>query len=378
MALTVLLFVASLAAAPWMRAQAPTRIVGTVTAVSGNTLTVRTDAGDVHQLEVPATAVLRQIAPGQRTLADAVAIQLSSLSNGDRVLVKLDPNAPAGTSQALEIIAVKQTALAQQQEQEREDWQQNGVGGLVKSVDPQTGVIVLTSGAGPMATTITVHTTPATVLKRYAPASVRYDLAKPAPITDIHPGDQLRARGVKNAGDTEIDAKEVVSGSFRNISGTVTSLDVANSTLVVKDLAKKQQVKVHITPDTQMHQLPERMAAMLAAILKGGGNGHGRLGGNGPSGNGDAAGYRRGGEPRRGPGGDLQQILVRAPSIQLADLKKGDAVMLIATEGDTEVTAITLLAGVEQLLEAPASQDLLSNWSMDTSGGAAQAGAGTQ
>jgi len=40
-------------------------------------------------------------------------------------------------------------------------------------------------------------------------------------------------------------------------------------------------------------------------------------------------------------------------------------VMVVSTEGATEVTAITLLAGVEPLLEAPAaSRDLLANWSV--------------
>jgi hypothetical protein len=68
-------------------------------------------------------------------------------------------------------------------------------------------------------------------------------------------------------------------------------------------------------------------------------------------------------------------MLNRLPPIKLADLKKGDAVMLVSTDGDTEVTAITLLAGVEPLLEAPAaSQSLLNNWSMG-SGGAAEAAA---
>jgi len=58
-------------------------------------------------------------------------------------------------------------------------------------------------------------------------------------------------------------------------------------------------------------------------------------------------------------------MLDRAPAIQFADLKKDDAVMLVATDGATGVTAITLLAGVEPLLEAPAaSQNLLNNWSI--------------
>jgi hypothetical protein len=72
-----------------------------------------------------------------------------------------------------------------------------------------------------------------------------------------------------------------------------------------------------------------------------------------------------------GAAGDPQQMLNRSPIIQIADLKKGDAVMLVATDGATEVTAITLIAGVEPLLQAPeASQSLLSNWSMGGSGGA--------
>jgi hypothetical protein len=70
-------------------------------------------------------------------------------------------------------------------------------------------------------------------------------------------------------------------------------------------------------------------------------------------------------------------MLSRAPAIQLGDLQKGEAVMLVATDGTAnEVTAITLLAGVEPLLEAPAaSQNLLSNWSMNGGAGAAEAAA---
>jgi hypothetical protein len=67
-------------------------------------------------------------------------------------------------------------------------------------------------------------------------------------------------------------------------------------------------------------------------------------------------------------------MLSRAPAIKLADLNKGEAVMLVSTEGATEVTAITLLAGVEPLLEAPAaSQSLLNNWSMGSGGAEAAA-----
>ncbi len=350
------------------------RFLGTITAITGDTLTVKTDAGEVHQVEVPSSASLKRIAPGQKDLSTAATIQFSDLSSGDRVLVRLDPNATGSTPQALQIVAIKQADVAQKQQQEQADWQRNGVGGLVKSVDPSSGVVVISSGAGPAARTVTIHVSKATILKRYAPASVQFDQAQPAPIDAIHVGDQLRARGQKNADGTSVDAAEVVSGSFRSISGTVTAIDTAASTLAVKDLATKKTVTIHITPQVEMHRLPDMMAKMIAARLKGGsaaGSGAGgagqAAGGSGQQWSGQrGTGASAGGGQARG--GDMEQILSRAPAIQLGDLQKGEAVMLVSTEGTSEVTAIKLMAGVEPLLEAPASQDLLSNWSMGSGG----------
>ena len=350
---------------------APSKFVGTITDIGGNTLTVKTDGDGDRKVEVPATAVLKRIAPGQKDLSTADAIQFTDLAVGDRVLVKLDPGSPASTPQALQIVAVKQADVALKQQKDREDWQRQGVGGLVKSVDSAAGVIVLTSGSGATAKTITVRTTKATMLKRYAPASVRYDAALPAPIDAIHAGDQLRARGAKNADGTEIAAEEVISGTFRNISGAISSVDAASSTLAIKDLATKKQVTIHITSDAQMRRLPDMMARMLAIRLQGA---VGAQSGNAQpaTGSGQRSGSGQGG----GGGGDPQQMLNRAPAIQLADLKKGDAIMVVSTDGATEVTAITLLAGVEPLLEAPAaSQSLLNNWSMNSGSGAADAAA---
>jgi hypothetical protein len=384
-----MLLITAVFALPLAWAQAPARFIGTVTAIKGDTLSVKTDAGQSYDVQVPSAAVLKRIAPGEKDLSKAETIQFSDLAVGDRTLVKLDPASAAGAAQAQQIIAIKQADVAQKQQKDREDWQRNGVGGLVKSVDAASGVITLTTGAGAATKTVTVHTTKATMLKRYAPASVNYDAATAAPIDAIHPGDQLRARGTKDATGTNIDATEVVSGTFRNLSGLISSVDASASTLTLKDLATKKQITVHITPQVQMRRLPERMATMLAARLKGGSSGGGQWSGGGsqsggaPRGGGQQGGERPagGGPPGAGAaggggggqwsgGGDPQQMLNRAPTIQLADLKKGDAVMLVATDGTTDVTAITLVAGVEPLLEAPEASSLLSNWSMGGSGGA--------
>jgi hypothetical protein len=372
-----LLFLVALAAAcNTLNAQAPARFVGTVTTVSGNSLTVKTDAGDTKQVEVPASAVLKRLEPGQKDLSAAATIQLTDLAVGDRVLVKLDPNSAA--PQALQIVAMKKTDIAQRQQKEQEEWQRNGTGGLVKSVDASSGVVQLTTGAGPTAKTVTVHIGKDTVLKRYASNSIRFADAQPAPLDAIHPGDQFQVLGQKNTDGTEIAAAQVVSGSFRNVSGLVVAVDTASSTLTVKDLATKKNVTVHVSADSEMRRLPDVMAKMIAARLKGGTpaaasgatttaarpQGGGAFGQNGGMGAGQ--GHRAGG---------MSQVLDRAPAVQLGDLKKGDAVMLVSTEGANDVTAIKLLAGVEPLLESPdASRNLLANWSMGSGGGGEDAG----
>jgi hypothetical protein len=374
---SAVLFTAFLVCAPHVDSQAATRLVGAVTAINGATITVKPDTGDARQIDVPSTASIRRVAPGQKDLSSAETIQFGDLAVGDRVLIRLDPDAPGPNGEALQIVAVKQADVALKQQKDREDWQRNGVGGLVKSVDPADGVITVSSGAGTTAKTIAVHIAKNTMLKRYAPASVSYEAAQPAPIDAIHAGDQLRARGDKNADGTQIDAQEVISGTFRNVSGAIGSIDATNSTFTLKDLATKKPVTVHIMDSAQMRRLPEMVARVLAVRLTGTSQlaGGAMGGGAQPAG---AGGTQRGGQWAGGGqgGGDPNQMLNRLPPIKLADLKKGDAVMLVSTDGTTDVTAITLLAGVEPLLEAPAaSQNLLNNWSMGSGSGAAEAAA---
>ncbi|MFZ0306123.1 MAG: DUF5666 domain-containing protein, partial [Terracidiphilus sp.] len=266
--ITGLLALAALLVAPLVCAQqaASARFLGAITSINGDTLTVKTAQGDTRQVQVPSNAILKRVEPGQTNLSAAVDMQFTDLAVGDRVLVNLDPNSTGAVPAALRVVAIKAADVQKKQQDEAAAWQR-GVGGLVKSVDASSGVILVSTGAGSTAQTVTVKTTPATILKRYAPGSVRFDEAMTAPITAIQPGDQLRARGQKT--EDTLTADEVVSGGFRNISGTITSIDPANSTLVVKDLVTKKQVTIHMGAETQMRRLPDRMAQFIAMRLKG-------------------------------------------------------------------------------------------------------------
>jgi hypothetical protein len=82
----------------------------------------------------------------------------------------------------------------------------------------------------------------------------------------------------------------------------------------------------------------------------------------------------------RTAGGDLSQLVSRLPNKTIADLKVGDAVMIVASQSDpgsSTVTAVTLLSGVEPILAAtPGAPSMtLSPWNI---GGDAPEGGGGQ
>jgi len=372
---------------------AATRAVGTITAISGSSVTLKTDAGPNITFQVQDETKIVRTEPGQKDLKNATPIHLSDLQVGDRILVLAKPSADGNSLIAGAVVAMKHSDVEAKQEQERQDWQKRGIGGLVGASDPATGTITITAGAGPTKRTIAIHTSSSTVFRRYAPDSVKFDDAKPSSLSEIKPGDQVRARGNRSADGTEFAAEEVVSGAFRNIAGTIDSIDAGAGTITVKDLLSKKPVVVKISADSQVRKLPQPMAMMIAMRLKGGGP-NGPAGAGNPSGsgapqtaspNGGQSGAG-GGQARGGMGGrpagapDFQQMLSRMPPASISELQKGDAVMIVSTEGTDSgaVTAITLLAGVEPLLEASpsgAQAMMLSPWSLGGGGGGEDTGA---
>jgi len=287
-------------------------------------------------------------------------------------------------------------------DQIRQDWQKRGLGGLVSGVDAATGTVTISVTGFGGKKTVAVHASKSTVVRRYAPDSTRFEDAKSSVLAQIQPGDQLRARGERSADGTEFTADEIVTGSFRNLAGTVNSVDPSAGTLTIQDVLSKKPVQVKITSDSQLHQLPAEMAQRIAARVKAamaaamppgtpgaatapassGQNAQGGAPASSPSGGTGAGGTGggMGGGMRAGGSPDFQQMLSRMPAVTLADLHKGDAIMVVATQGSPSnaSTAITLLSGVEPILQAAPNGSqamMLTPWSL---GGAPGGDAGSQ
>ena len=74
---------------------------------------------------------------------------------------------------------------------------------------------------------------------------------------------------------------------------------------------------------------------------------------------------------RRSAGADLSQMITRFPAVTLADLHKGDAVMIVASQATPDsstATALTVLTGVDPILTANPNGGM--DLSMSLGGGA--------
>lgn len=351
------------------------RAVGAVKAISGSSVALQTDAGVEMTVTIQPTTRLLRMEPGQTDLKSAAAIQLSDVQVGDRLLVAGAPSADGKSIAATTAVLMKKSDVAEKQQQDREAWQKNGVGGVVKSIDAAAGTMTLSTGTL-ASNLITIHVSKDTIIRRYAPNSVKFDDAKPGTLDEIKVGDQLRARGTKSEDGKELTAAEIVSGTFRSIPATVISTDAASDSITVTDLVTKRPVTLKVGPDSQMHQLPAMFAQRIAMRLKGGAAGATADGSQGapatpahPPGSGGQPQGGAGSGQRAGGAPDFQQMLNRMPSVSLSDLQKGSALMIVATEGtaDAPSEVIILLSGVEPILTAASPRQastILSPWNL--------------
>lgn len=350
------------------------RLIGEVTAVdaSAKSLTVRADTGETVNVSADEKTVVKRLPPGETSLDQIPAGTFADVHVGDRVLA-----AGVGTSGgvARQLILTTRAAAAGAG---RDDGRR--LLGRVVSVDASKKLIVVqTRGREGAAETVNVDASGAARVLHYAPDSSRVADAQPATFAEIRVGDQLRATGERAAGGATFRAEEVIAGSFARVAGQVVSVDAARNELTLKNEQTGQTFKVsvgqrttlrRVTPEfikTVEERAAQRREQREARRAEGGAQsgdsnggarggrreGEGREGaargegGGGREGRGrrGEGGWRGGGGGGFGGGGG--QMFDNLPAITLAELKKGDGVMVTATPGAdaSTFTAVSIVTG---------------------------------
>jgi len=356
----------------------PNRVLGDVTAIDpaalNITLKVDGSSAPVNVVLNAATVYYRvnsdalaRAAKGTITPADMTKISLADVGVGNRLVVLGKVSDDQKTVPARVVIVATKEDIAQKHELDRAEWQRRGILGTVTAVNPATKEITVSAATPEGMKPMVVEAAGEKVLfRRYAPDSVKFADAKSSSFAEVKIGDRLRALGEKSADGARFTPEEIVSGSFRQLVGTVTAVDAAANQIKIKTQDNKA-LTIIVNSDSNLRRLPPMMAQFMAQRAAGGGaNGGGRPGGAGgppqtaggaPGAEGARGGGGGGGQRRMGGGGrgfDPQEMLERMPQTTLAELKPGDMIVVSSTAGadPTRLTAIALVAGIDAIINA--------------------------
>lgn len=341
----------------------PSVVTGDVVSVIEGKIVLKTKDGDLDVV-LTTTTEFKKVPPDNPVLKAAVASALSDISAGDKLLVTGVFPDDKKSLPARSVYLMSKSEIAQKQAKENERWATRGISGRVSAVNTAANQVSIEVRGLMNSTSVIVSAKSDAKFKRYAPNSVKYSEAVESSISEIKPGDMVRAVGERGADGTTFAAEEILTGSFQTVAGTVKTVDADKGEIVVTNVGTNKDSIIKVSSTSILKRFPEEMATRMAQFA-GGGAPNGGQGGIRPAGGTPAGGHAPGqgaGGPGRGMGGGarggIDDMFERFPVIAITDLKPGDVIAVSSTKnGDAQnVTAIKLLAGVEPFLRAAQAQ----------------------
>lgn len=358
----------------------PNGAIGEVKVIdaAGHQLIIKTEAGSLVTVTVNDATTYMRLAPGEKTLTNATKIAFTDVGEGDRIWARGKVSDDHKAVPARALIVMNKADIAKKQEAERAEWKRRGLLGIITAVKPETKEITISSRTLAGQQSVIIPVSDKVEMRRYAPDSIKFADAKPAEFAEIKVGDQLRALGERSADGLSFTPEKVVTGSFRNVAGVVTAIDVATGEVKINDLTTKQPLTIVVKQDAVLRRFPSaaEMGGMMSMMGRGGpgANGANGPGGQAPAGQGARPNSGQGGPPEAGrPGGaagggpgmggrgggmNIQDMLERLPTIAIADVKVGDTIIVSSTKGadPTRLTAISVISGADTLLSMMAAR----------------------
>ncbi|HEX3559106.1 MAG TPA: hypothetical protein VHU19_07875 [Pyrinomonadaceae bacterium] len=318
------------------------RIVGEVITVDAETgrVTIRTDAGEAVTLTTDDKTAYLRLPPGETAIERAVRATRADVRVGDRVLA---PGVAATGGWARQLILMSRGDAAAQVARD----ETHRLLGRVAAIDAVKKQFIVETRSREGFGAVTLDASGGVRFLRFAPDSLRAGDAQPASFADVRVGDTLRATGERSADGTRFTPEEIITGAFTRVVGIVSSVDAARGELTVRNEQTGQTVKVIVgARSTLKHVTPEFTRAIAERAERAARSGQERVSGETQQQANANGNVRREGDGGR-RGGSLQQMLESLPSVAVADLKKGDAVVVTATPGadSSRATAITLVTG---------------------------------
>jgi hypothetical protein len=256
-------------------------------------------------------------------------------------------------------------AINAQRDEEREKRRARTIAGRITAINPERKEIIIQSrgrAAAANAEAVTIVATGNVKFLRYAPDSLKLTDALTGSFSDLRVGDQIRTIGDRTPDGSRVTAEEIFSGSITRTVGSIVEVNAARGEIVVKNGQNGQTVTVALAKNTTIRRITPEVAETLkqranqrAERRRERASQQPSAGNTTPPVEGQQTGRRNRRENRNANGGAqqaqgnraLQQPFENLPAITIAELKKGDAVLITSTSAvDTpRITAVSIVTG---------------------------------
>jgi hypothetical protein len=311
------------------------RAIGEVTTLDLNAsrITLKTFDGQNVSFRGDGQTTYRRIPLGETTINHAVDITFNELGIGDRIRVLF----MQGTEPLLArtVLVISKSEVTQKEAGDRAEWLKRGIVGRVTALNPATKEITLLARRQERDASLVIAAQGEVNFRRYSPDSIRFSDARPGTFSEIKVGDQLRSLGEQSVDGARFKPEQIVSGSFRTVGGTITSVNAEAGEIKINDLAK-QPLTIVLGHDSLLRRLSPELVIRLEDSTK-----------NSTQGS---------------AGGSFLNEIEKLSPISISELKPGEAVLVSCTQGSTpsRVTGIVLAAGVESFIKKRQQQQSTS------------------
>jgi len=306
------------------------RVIGEITAVdaSAGRVTIKNDSGIVVSILINGETTILSVPPGEPSLEKAQRISIGDLGQGDRVYARYAPGADSQVAPARQLVVMPAARIRMRQSEEKEAWQKRSVSGVVAAINPKAVEITVVSPQRDGIKQIIVSASKVRRFRRYSPESIKFSDARPSSFAELRPGDQLRALGEKNADGTALAAEEIISGGFRTVGGTVTSVNGDTGEVKIKLFGNNQPLTLVAGKNSVIRRIPPKVAQLIA--------------------------QRAVSTTAKKNEEDSQEIIERLPTIAVSELKSGDVILTASAMGNdpTRLKAVNVLAGIDGIIAA--------------------------
>jgi hypothetical protein len=307
------------------------RTIGEITTVdvSAGRVTIKSETGSVTPILINAETAILSVPPGERSLEKASPISIRDLNPGDRVFARYSPGVDSQVTPARQLVVMAAANIKKRQIEEKEAWQKRGISGVVVALNPKAAEVTIVSPQREGIKQIVISASKVQRFRRYAPESIKFSDASPSSFAELRPGDQLRALGEKNADGTALIAEEIISGGFRSIGGTVTSVSADTGEIKIKLFGNNQPLTLVAGKNSVIRRIPAKVANQIAQ---------------------NAVSV----SAKKADTQDSQEMIERLPTIPVSELKAGDVILTASAIGSdpTRLKAINVLAGIDGIISA--------------------------